>query len=129
MKNPDDSKKPAHADVSAPAKAEEITPADYLRAVKAQLRSSRQKEAFRLLQQATVRFPDDPVILSYYGCMQALVDKKYRSGVETCKRAVALLRKAETFGEETLYPVFYLKGDEDADDRDAAPADARAQRP
>ena len=109
MKNHDDSKKPENTGVPAPPNKEEaITPADYLRAVKAHLRSSRQRDAFRLLQQAAVRFPNDPVILSYYGCMQALVDKKYRSGVETCKRAIALLRKAETFGEEVLYPVFYL---------------------
>lgn len=109
MKNHDDSKKPENSGAPAPSDmADEARPADYLRAVKAHLRNSRQKDAFRLLQQAAVRFPDDPVVLSYYGCMQAVVDKKYRSGVETCKRAVALLRKAETFGEETLYPVFYL---------------------
>jgi tetratricopeptide (TPR) repeat protein len=109
MKSHDESKKPENT--GAPVlsnKTDEERPADFLRAVKAHLRSSRQKDAFRLLQQAAVRFSDDPVVLSYYGCLQALVDKKYRSGVETCKRAITLLKKAETFGEELLYPVFYL---------------------
>ncbi len=55
-----------------------------------------------------MQFPEDPLILSYYGCLQAIVDKKYRSGVDTCKKAITLLKKAETFGEELLYPVFYL---------------------
>ncbi|HEY6012063.1 MAG TPA: tetratricopeptide repeat protein [Nitrospirota bacterium] len=86
----------------------DATPADYLRAVKAKLRTNKQREAFRLLMQAVIRFQNDPVILSYYGCMQALVDKKYRSGVEACKKAIAQVKKMKTFGEELLYPVLYL---------------------
>jgi len=88
--------------------ADDVKPADYLRAVKSHLRNGKQKDAFRVLQQATVMYPDDPVILSYYGCLQAVVDKKYRSGVDTCKKAITLLRKKSSFGEEVLYPVFYL---------------------
>jgi len=83
-------------------------PSDYLRAVKANLRNGKQKDAFILLQQAAVRFPDEPLILSYYGCFQALVDKKYRSGVETCKKAITMLRQKGVFEEDLLYPVFYL---------------------
>ncbi len=109
MDNPNDPKKSADAGEPASAKAhEEIKPVDYLRAVKSHLRNGRQKEAFRILQQGAVQFPEEPLILSYYGCLQALVDKKYRSGVETCRKAIALLKKAETFGEEVLYPVVYL---------------------
>ncbi len=109
MEKRDEPKKRENAgdDVSAKA-AKDIKPVDYLRAVKAHLRSGKQKDAFRLLQQGAVRFPNDPLILSYYGCLQAIVDKKYRSGVDTCRKAITLLKKAETFGEELLYPVFYL---------------------
>jgi tetratricopeptide (TPR) repeat protein len=109
MEKRDDPKKRAEAGEEAHAKAAgSIKPVDYLRAVKAHLRSGRQKDAFRILQQGAVQFPEDPLILSYYGCLQALVDKKYRSGVETCRQAITLLKKSETFGEEVLYPVFYL---------------------
>ncbi len=109
MKEHDDSKKPEKAGELVPyVPAEEIRPADYLRAVKARLRSGRQKEAFGLLLQASVRYPDEPLILSYYGCLQAIVDKRYRSGVETCKRAIALFKKEASFDEDALYPVFYL---------------------
>ena len=109
MKEHDDTKKPkGGGESSPPDPAEEIKPSAYLRAVKAHLRSGKQKDAFGLLQRASVQFPDEPLILSYYGCLQAIVDKKHRSGVETCKRAITLLTKAETFGEELLYPVFYL---------------------
>ena len=86
----------------------EIKPSDYLRAVRSHLRSGKHKDAYSILLQATVRFPEDPLILSYYGCLQAIVDKKYRSGVETCKRAILLLKKQGAFSEDVLYPVFYL---------------------
>jgi tetratricopeptide (TPR) repeat protein len=93
---------------ASPDDAGEIKPGEYLRAVKAHLRKGNQKEAFGLLQQAALEYPDDPFILSYYGCLQALVDKKYRAGVEKCKQALSLIKKESSFGEDLLYPVFYL---------------------
>jgi tetratricopeptide (TPR) repeat protein len=109
MKEHNDPKKPDNAsELMSSVPAEQIRPADYLRAVKAHLRSGKLKDAFGLLLQAAVQFPDEPLILSYYGCLQALVDKKYRTGVETCRRAIALFKEKESFGMEVLYPVFYL---------------------
>jgi len=109
MENNDDTRKSDSMRGSADfQQAEDVKPADFLRAVKAHLRNGKQKEAFVLLQQAAVRFSDEPLILSYYGCFQALVDKKYRSGVETCKQALALLRQKGPVEEELLYPVFFL---------------------
>ena len=104
-----DPKRPSDDTHPAPgAGGGEVTPADYLRAVRTHLRSGRQKDAFGVLMQAAVQFPDDPVIISYYGCLQALVDKKFRTGVETCKKAIHMLRGQKTFSQEVLYPVFYL---------------------
>ena len=109
MKNHDEDKRKENAgETTQPNPAEELKPADYLRAVKAQLRSGNQKEAFRILQQASLHFPDQPLILSYYGCLQAVVDKKYRSGIDNCKKAIALLRQKESFDLEVLFPVLYL---------------------
>lgn len=85
-----------------------VKPGDFLRAVRSHLRNGREQDAYALLLQATVRFPDDPVILSYFGCLQAVVGKKFRSGVESCRRAIQLLKQQQTFSEELLYPVFYL---------------------
>ncbi len=85
-----------------------MTAAQYLRLAKTNLRSGKQKEAFVLLQQASVRFPKNPVILSYFGCLKTVVDKKYRSGIETCKQAIALLRTSEEEEKENLYALFYL---------------------
>jgi tetratricopeptide (TPR) repeat protein len=83
-------------------------PGDYLRAVKDDLRKGNQKEAFGLLQQAAQQYPKDPFILSYYGCLQALVDNKHREGIEKCKQALSKMKKESWFGEDMLFPVFYL---------------------
>jgi tetratricopeptide (TPR) repeat protein len=109
MKNHEEEKRTEiAADTAKPNPAEELKPADYLRAVKAQLRSGNQKEAFRILQQASLHFPEQPLVLSYYGCLQAVVDKKYRSGIDNCKKAIALMRQLESFDMEVIFPVLYL---------------------
>jgi tetratricopeptide (TPR) repeat protein len=108
MDNKNDRKKSGAEEPDRPEAREEIKPNDYLRAVRSHFRNGKQKEAYGLLLQATLQYPDDPLILSYFGCLEAIVDKKYRSGVEACKRAILLLKKKETFSEEILYPVFYL---------------------
>jgi len=36
------------------------------------------------------------------------VDRKYRAGVEKCKQAITLIKNESSFGEDLLYPVFYL---------------------
>lgn len=109
MDERDDKKKAVNeGEPATPASPVVVKPAVYLRAVKAHLRKGNQKAAFTLLQQASVQYPEDPFILSYYGCFQAIVDRKYRAGVDNCKKALSLLRKESSFGEEMLYPVFFL---------------------
>jgi tetratricopeptide (TPR) repeat protein len=109
MNELDDSKKAVNASgPKPPDNGGGMRPGDYLRHVKVHLRKGSQKEAFSLLQQASVEYPDDPFILSYYGCLQALVDKKYRAGVDKCKQAISLLKKGSSFGEDMLYPAFLL---------------------
>jgi tetratricopeptide (TPR) repeat protein len=109
MKEQDDPKKSANAsEPVTDASHEVVKPGDYLRAVKASLQKGNQKAAFNLLQDAALQYPDDPFILSYYGCLQSLVDRKYRAGVEKCKQALSMIKRESSFGEDMLYPVFYL---------------------
>ncbi len=84
-----------------------LKPTEYFRQVKAHLRSGQQKEAFAILQRAMIHFPNEPVLLSYYGCLLVLVEKKYRMGIETCLKALEKLRTRESFAEEVYYPIFY----------------------
>jgi hypothetical protein len=97
-------------DESSPSgkKNPDVKPGDYLRAVKTHLRTGKQKEAYIVLQQAGVLFPNDPLIISYLGCFQAVVDRKYRTGVDNCKKAIVLLKKLDALDREMLYPLFHL---------------------
>lgn len=93
---------------SGPPEEDQIKPVDYLRAVVSRLRSGKQKDAYGLLMQAVVRYPDDPIILSFFGSLQAIVDKKHRSGVETCKRAIDLLKGSHAPNKRAYFPTCYL---------------------
>jgi tetratricopeptide (TPR) repeat protein len=91
-----------------PEREEELQPIDYIRVVNFHLTRGNQQEAYAVLKQAAVFYPDDPFILSYYGSLQASVDKKYRSGIENCTRAIALYKKRALAGDVERYAVLYL---------------------
>jgi tetratricopeptide (TPR) repeat protein len=88
------------------------SPAEYLRSIKSLLMKSRQRDAYGLVQNAVVLYADDPFLLSYYGYLEALMDGKYRNGIETCTRAIALFQKRvlldEDNSEEAQNAVLYL---------------------
>jgi len=87
---------------------EELQPIDYIRAVNFHLMRGNQKEAYAMSKQAAVVYPDNPFVLSNYGSLQAIVDKKYRSGIENCTRAIALYKKKSLNGDVERYAVLYL---------------------
>jgi tetratricopeptide (TPR) repeat protein len=103
-KEPSDTRKPAgqqgRPDV-APAAA-------YLKEALLQLRGGRRKEAQCILLEASMTYPDHPYILSYYGWLQAVVEKKYQSGLAACKKAFDLFKTSDSDTAEKVYPVLYL---------------------
>jgi len=80
---------------------------DYFRQVKAHLREDRQREALQLLQEALMLFPNEPTLMSYYGYLSVIVDRKCRIRIETCQKAIEQLSQTGTQGESTSYPIFY----------------------
>lgn len=87
--------------------SKKMTPAEYFRQVKALLREGRQKDAFALLQQAAKHFPNEPTLMSYYGRLLATVERKYRVGIETCRKAIEKLEMAGKQDAFMAYPIFY----------------------
>jgi tetratricopeptide (TPR) repeat protein len=109
METHDGLKKQGKADVPVPPDLRvELTPADYLAEMKAQFERGKRHHAYGLAKEAVVKYPDDPLILSWYGYLQAITDVKYRTGIETCKRALSLLAKKAMFGEAEIYAVVYF---------------------
>jgi tetratricopeptide (TPR) repeat protein len=84
------------------------SPLDYLDEVKFLLRKKSNKRALELLIQALGRYPSEPFLLSYYGCLEAIINRKYADGIEICLKAITLLDEGMSFGQEIFYPTFYL---------------------
>ena len=89
------------------AHSKKMKPGEYFRQVKAYLRKGKLREAFELLQTAVTHFPNEPILLSYYGYLLAIVDRKYRMGIESCQKSIEILQVKENCDEDTAYPVLY----------------------
>jgi tetratricopeptide (TPR) repeat protein len=90
------------------APPEAIPAVEYLKAARVHLRSNRRKEAYSILLQANGIYPNHPVILSYRGWLQAVVDKKYTSGLAACRRAFVLFKTSDPDLAGRVYPNLYL---------------------
>jgi tetratricopeptide (TPR) repeat protein len=83
-------------------------PAAYLDDVKLLLQEGNQKAALKTLRDALAEHPFNPFLLSYYGCLEAIVDKNYDHGIDVCRDAIDILNEEIPFGQAAFYPVFYL---------------------
>ena len=84
------------------------TRSDYFEEVKKLLRKGSGRAALRTLKEALEKFPSDPFLMSYYGCLIAVVANDPREGIRTCREAIAGVRDSLPFGSEFFFPVFYL---------------------
>jgi hypothetical protein len=81
---------------------------DYLDEIKTLFQRKNHKSAIQLLTVALEQYPNDPFLLSYYGCLEAILNKNYKLGIETCSKAIKMFKGKTPFGQEFFYPVFYL---------------------
>ncbi len=74
---------------------------EYVKAVRNYVREGELRDAYALLQEAIVHYPHNPTILSYFGFLEAALERRYRLGVESCRRGLSLVerRAAEDGGE------------------------------
>ncbi len=81
---------------------------EYFKKVNAYLRKGEGGKAHLVLESALDAYPGDPVLLSYYGCLTAMVNNDPGKGIRLCKQALKMLRESFPFGGDRFYPVFYL---------------------
>jgi tetratricopeptide (TPR) repeat protein len=81
---------------------------EYLKALKVHLREGELRDAFALLQQGIVNYPENALILSYFGFLQVVLEKRYRTGVENCRRALSLWQREALTEESEAPPELYL---------------------
>jgi tetratricopeptide (TPR) repeat protein len=81
---------------------------DYIQEVEALIKRNNQKEALKLLTDALEHYPSNPFIWSYQGYLEAVVNKKYSKGVNTCRHAFKILKEQVPLGDEFFSPILYL---------------------
>ncbi len=84
------------------------TKSDYFEEVKKLLRKGSGKEALKTLRESLEKFPSDPFLMSYYGCLVAVVENNPKEGIRICREAIAGIKDSLPFGGEFFFPVFYL---------------------
>ena len=87
---------------------EVLRPTQYVKAARIHLQQGELKKAYGMMLQALLHYPENALILSYYGCLQAIVDKKYRSGIEHCRKALVMFRAGDAYSAGIVYPILYL---------------------
>jgi len=86
----------------------ETTVMDYLDEVKDLLGRNKEENALGVLNEALRHHAGNPFLLSYYGCLEAVVNGNYKEGIQACTKAIETLKQKVPFGEEFFYPVLYL---------------------
>ncbi len=84
------------------------TKSDYFEEVKKLLRKDSGNEALGTLREAIEQFPSDPFLMSYYGCLVAVVENNPGEGIRICREALTGIKDSLPFGSEFFFPVFYL---------------------
>jgi tetratricopeptide (TPR) repeat protein len=84
------------------------TPSNFLNEVKTLLQRKNKRSALELLTKALKRYPDEPFLLSYYGCLEAVINKNYSYGIDVCLRSIETIDEKLPIGKEFFYPAFYL---------------------
>lgn len=81
---------------------------EYLKTARALIRGGQHKKAYSVLLKASGIYPTHPIILSYLGWLQAIVDKAYRSGTATCRKAFLHFKTSDRDIASAVYPILYL---------------------
>ncbi len=82
--------------------------AEYFSEVQQLLRRGKGRQALDILREGLESYPTDAFLLSYYGCLIAIVENNTKDGIVICENAIKALDISMPFGSEFFYPVFYL---------------------
>lgn len=105
--HPKDSDDRSKAD--APEGSDAAKPAaEYIKEARALLRSGLRRKAYSLLLPAMALYPSHPFIISYCGWLQAVVDKRARSGIALCRKSFVLFKTSDPHTASVAYPILYL---------------------
>ncbi len=67
--------------------------AELRNAIATLLSRNKRREAYELLQHAVVQHPNDPYLLSSFGYLSAVLEGRYRNGIDACLSAIKLFNR------------------------------------
>jgi tetratricopeptide (TPR) repeat protein len=82
--------------------------ADYLVDIRKLLKEKKYRAAMDIVDDALQHDGNDPFLLSFSGYLEARLFRRYKEGIDTCKRAIGLLGPKVPFGQEFFLPLLYL---------------------
>lgn len=81
----------------------------YLKAIKLEIKQKQYSKALKLARESFQMHPSDPMVLTYYGYLSGIVEKKYKVAVEACEKAINLLpRKLPSGLDSKQRPLLYF---------------------
>ncbi len=90
-----------------PAAGQKEAGNNYLRDALALLKKKQDRQALDTLAEGVGRYPDDALLLSYYGCLKARLGSGMKEGISDCRKAISHVERLP-FGTEFFLPVLYL---------------------
>jgi tetratricopeptide (TPR) repeat protein len=88
--------------------AQNIPYRTYIKEAEALINEKNLGQALEVLYEAGGRYPNNPVIVSYQGYLETVVNRQYSKGVETCRQAIKDLMEQMPLGKEFFLPTLYL---------------------
>ncbi len=95
-------------DAGKPADGTVTSSTDYIRALRAHLKNNKPVSAYSVANDALKRYPKNPLIVSYHGVLLALMERKHRSAIEACRKALILFKPEDDYNATLVYPHLYL---------------------
>ncbi len=80
---------------------------NYLKEAMAFLKNKQYRMALDVLSEGSGRYPEDALLLSYYGCLKARLGDGIKDGISGCLKAIKHTERLP-FGAEFFFPVLYL---------------------
>jgi tetratricopeptide (TPR) repeat protein len=87
---------------------QEKTWKDFIKEIEVLVRRNKRKEALALVVRAVETYPNNPVICSYQGMLEATANRKCKEGIGLCKYAITVLKESIPLGGGFYLPLLYL---------------------
>lgn len=82
--------------------------AEYLSEAMSLFRNNENNMALEMLKDSLIVYPNDPVLLSYYGFVSTHVEKNPKEGIRICREAISKLEGISSLNREDMYAVVCL---------------------